>query len=177
MHSQRSGRREFYLQCCHSEFTSTAHWSWTTSWKKARVQGAREIILSSDSRYVAPPPQRRIAGTVCITWLAALWYIQICGKAHERKRTSPGGIQIARLFNQIMRQFPRKRSTWLWTFLPLFVPFSLFFSGCCMKLAMGKLPMNKTTVDTKNNYFLALAPLYGQWIMKSCDPSGVLRPR
>lgn len=29
----------------------------------------------------------------------------------------------------------------------------------------------------KENYFFALAPLYGQWIMKSCDPTSVLRPQ
>lgn len=39
---------------------------------------------------------------------------------------------------------------------------------------MGKLPMNETTVDTKGIlFFFALAPLYGQWIMK-CRPQASL---
>lgn len=37
-----------------------------------------------------------------------------------------------------------------------FLSLSVFISGCSMRLAMGKLPMNETTVDTKRIIFLPL---------------------
>lgn len=38
---------------------------------------------------------------------------------------------------------------------------SLSISGCSVRLAMGKLPMNETTVDTKRIFFLPLRDCMG----------------
>jgi len=69
------------------------------------------------------------------------------------RRNNPGGIQIARLYNQIMKQFPGKQSSWVWPSLLLSLLFSPFFCDCSMKSTMGKLPLNETTVDTKRIIF------------------------
>lgn len=60
---------------------------------------------------------------------------------------------------------------------------SSFLSLCVLYLwlqheaSYGEITHEWNKCWHKENYFFALAPLYGQWIMKSCDPSSVLRPR
>lgn len=63
--------------------------------------------------------------------------------------------------------------------LLLSAPFSPSLSvSVAWRLAIRKLPMNERTVDTKRIvlgfFFFTLTPLYGQWIMKLCDPSSGL---
>lgn len=119
------------------------------------------------------PSQKRTADSICISWLAERSQIQIRGwlRYREKKDERPGGIQISRLKNKpkSWRSFQGSRACGLGAHLLL--------SPHPAARGYVKIAHEWNDCWHKENDFFALAPLYGQWIMKCCDPSWVLRPQ
>lgn len=126
-------------------------------WKIARAQGARKNCWVAILE-MPPPPL-----------LKNCWH-------HLHLRTYMAVINSNTLQHMNEREQLRWNTNvealqphWVWTSLLLSLLFSLSLSisGCSMRLAMGKLPMNETTVDTKRIIFLPLL---------HCTGSGLWNP-
>ena len=84
---------------------------------------------------MCPPPWKNCWHHLHLsTYMALINPNTWLGKNTWMRRNNSGGIQIARLYKQIMKRFPGKQNTWVW--IPLLL--SLPFLSLCLHLRLQR---------------------------------------